>query len=191
MVFFHCPGFQGIVMKVVLHICCGVCSASAADSLMKDGHQVIGFFYNPNIYPANEYEKRLTTAKIVARELGFPLEVPFYKPEDWFKKAEAFKLEPEGGQRCQVCFKMRLEETYRYLLVCKADVFTTTLTTSPHKSAENINRIGMDIGGEAFLQRNFKKKDGFRHTLQLAQKMQLYRQDYCGCLYSIREGRKK
>ena len=176
-------------MKVVLHICCGVCSAGAADSLMREGHQVMGFFYNPNIYPADEYEKRLMTAKRVAKELGFPLEIPLYRPEDWFNKTESLKQEPEGGRRCLVCFKMRLEETYKYLLACKADAFTTTLTISPHKSAEDINRIGMDIGGEAFLQRDFKKKDGFKYTMQLADKWQLYKQDYCGCLYSIRKGR--
>ena len=175
-------------MKVVLHICCGVCSAGAAESLIKEGHQVIGFFYNPNIYPAEEYERRLATAKIAAEELSFPLEIPSYQPEDWFKKTESLKEEPEGGQRCHVCFRIRLEETYRYLLLCKADAFTTTLTISPHKSAETVNRIGREIGGETFLERDFKKKNGFRHTLQLADQLCLYRQDYCGCLYSVRKG---
>jgi predicted adenine nucleotide alpha hydrolase (AANH) superfamily ATPase len=173
-------------MKVVLHICCGVCSAGAADSLIKNGHQVIGFFYNPNIYPVEEYEKRLATAKRAAKELGFPLEVPQYQPEDWFKKTESLKQEPEGGMRCRICFEMRLKKTYKYLLDCTADAFTTTLTISPRKSAAIVNRIGREIGGDRFLEKDFKKKEGYKYTLQLANQWSLYKQNYCGCLYSIR-----
>ena len=176
-------------MKVVLHICCGVCAAGAAEVLVNEGHQVLGFFYNPNIHPAEEYQRRLETARRVAQELHFPLEVPHYEPEEWFRQAGSLKDEPEGGQRCQVCYGLRLEKTCDYMLACRADAFTTTLTISPHKSAQTINRIGQDISSDKFLMRDFKKKEGFKRAVDLAKQCQLYRQDYCGCIYSLRQGK--
>ena len=173
-------------MKVVLHICCGVCAAGAVEALAAEGRQVIGFFYNPNIHPAEEYQKRLETACKVAQELNFPLEAPDYETEEWFRKTSSLKDEPEGGRRCQVCYRLRLEKTRDYMMACGADAFTTTLTISPHKSAQAINKIGQEIGGEKFLIRDFKKKDGFKRAVQLAKRWELYRQDYCGCMYSMR-----
>lgn len=174
-------------MKVVLHICCGVCAAGAAEALAGEGHQVIGFFYNPNIHPEEEYQKRLDVASEVAKQLSFPLEVGPYTPGEWFNLTSSLKNEPEGGRRCQVCYRMRLEKTYGYMVACGADAFTTTLTISPYKSAQAINKIGQKIGGEKFLVRDFKKKDGFKRAMQLAKKWELYRQDYCGCIYSMSE----
>ena len=173
-------------MKVVLHICCGVCAAGAAEALAGEGHQVIGFFYNPNIHPAEEYQKRLDVAAKVAEELNFPLEARPYTPEEWLRLASSLKDEPEGGRRCQVCYRLRLEKARDYMVACGADAFTTTLTISPHKSAQVINRIGQEIGGDKFLVRDFKKKDGFKRAVQLAKKWELYRQDYCGCVYSVK-----
>jgi predicted adenine nucleotide alpha hydrolase (AANH) superfamily ATPase len=173
-------------MKVVLHICCGVCAAGTAEILAVEEHEVIGFFYNPNIHPAEEYWKRLEVARKVAKELNFPVEVGPYTPEEWFDLTDALKYEPEGGKRCLVCYRLRLEKTYDYMMFCGADAFTTTLTISPHKSAQVINGIGLEIGGEKFLVRDFKKKDGFKRAVQLAKKWELYRQDYCGCVYSMR-----
>jgi predicted adenine nucleotide alpha hydrolase (AANH) superfamily ATPase len=174
-------------MKVLLHICCGVCAAGAVEELNREGHQVIGFFYNPNIHPAEEYQKRLEVANKVARELKFPLKAGPYKPKEWLSLTSALKGEPEGGRRCQVCYWLRLEKTRDYMFACSADAFTTTLTISPHKSAQAINKIGLEIGGDKFLVRDFKKKDGFKRAVQLAKKWKLYRQDYCGCIYSMRE----
>jgi len=173
-------------MKIVLHICCGVCAAGAVKTLAEEGHQVVGFFYNPNIHPAQEYERRLETAYRVAQELDFPLEGGPYTPEEWLKETDSLKHEPEGGKRCPVCFKIRLEKTYLYLMDCGADAFTTTLTISPHKSAQIVNKIGQEIGGDKFLVRDFKKKDGFKRAIQLARQWELYRQNYCGCIYSMR-----
>jgi len=173
-------------VKIVLHICCGVCAAGAVKTLVEEGHQVVGFFYNPNIHPAQEYERRLETAYRVAQELDFPLEAGPYTPEEWLKETNSLKHEPEGGKRCPVCFKIRLEETYLYMLDYGADAFTTTLTISPHKSAQVINKIGQEIGGDKFLVRDFKKKDGFKRAIQLARQWELYRQNYCGCIYSMR-----
>jgi predicted adenine nucleotide alpha hydrolase (AANH) superfamily ATPase len=174
-------------MKVVLHICCGVCAAGAAEALASEGHQVTGFFYNPNIHPVEEYRKRLDVAHKVAKELNFPLDAGPYKPEEWFELTDNLKEEPEGGSRCHVCYRMRLEKTCYYMVSCGSDAFTTTLTISPHKSAKVINEIGKEIGGDKFLVRDFKKKDGFKRAVQLAKKWDLYRQDYCGCVYSIRQ----
>jgi predicted adenine nucleotide alpha hydrolase (AANH) superfamily ATPase len=173
-------------VKVVLHICCGVCAAGAVEALAGEGHQVIGFFYNPNIHPAEEYHKRLDVARRVAKELNFPLEAGPYTPEEWLILTDSLKDEPEGGRRCQVCYRLRLEKTRDYMAACGADAFTTTLTISPHKSAQVINKVGQEVGGEKFLVRDFKKKDGFKRAVQLAKKWELYRQDYCGCIYSMR-----
>jgi predicted adenine nucleotide alpha hydrolase (AANH) superfamily ATPase len=176
-------------MKVVLHICCGVCAAGAVEALARDGHQVIGFFYNPNIHPAEEYQRRLETTCRVAQELNFPLEVPAYMPEEWLKHTTSLEHEPEGGKRCQICYRLRLEKTHQYLMDCGADAFTTTLTISPHKSAQVINRIGQEVAGDKFLVRDFKKKEGFKRAIQLAKRWELYRQNYCGCIYSMRQGK--
>lgn len=174
-------------MKVVLHICCGVCAAGAAEALAGEGHQVIGFFYNPNIHPAEEYEKRLDVAHKVARESNFQLEVGPYDAKEWLDLTRSLKDEPEGGRRCSVCYRLRLQKTHDFMLACGADAFTTTLTISPHKSAKLINQIGQEIGGQKFLARDFKKKGGFKRAMQLAKKWELYRQDYCGCVYSMKQ----
>jgi predicted adenine nucleotide alpha hydrolase (AANH) superfamily ATPase len=173
-------------MKILLHICCGVCAAGVVERLTLEGHQVHGLFYNPNIHPRQEYDRRLEVARKVARELDFPLEVPLYITEEWFEETVSLEDEPEGGRRCEVCFRLRLKKTYLYMTDCGADAFTTTLTISPHKSADMINRVGQEIGGERFLARDFKKKAGFKRAVELAKKWALYRQDYCGCIYSMR-----
>jgi predicted adenine nucleotide alpha hydrolase (AANH) superfamily ATPase len=173
-------------MKVLLHVCCGVCAAGAVERLTSEGHEVIGLFYNPNIHPAEEYDRRLEVANRVAAELDFPLIVPPYEPDDWFRVAGPLADEPEGGRRCEVCFQLRLQRAYDYMIEQQADAFTTTLTIGPKKSADTINRIGREIGGDRFLSRDFKKKAGFQRAIELAKQWQLYRQDYCGCIYSIR-----
>ncbi|MFC2010030.1 epoxyqueuosine reductase QueH [Chloroflexota bacterium] len=174
-------------MKVLLHICCGICAAGAAERLAAEGHEVHGFFFNPNIHPEEEYGKRLEAADRVASELGFPLEAGSYTPEEWVALTEPLKNEPEGGRRCEVCFRYRLEKACQYMRDTGLDAFTTTLTISPHKSAAVVNRVGEEIGGKKFLVRDFKKKEGFRRATELARKWSLYHQDYCGCIYSIRK----
>ena len=173
-------------MKIVLHICCGVCAAGVVERLTLEGHEVLGLFYNPNIYPLEEYERRLEAATKVAKEMDFPLAVSSYTPDEWFKETNSMENEPEGGRRCEVCFRLRLKKTYLYLPDCGGDAFTTTLTISSHKSADVINRVGNEIGGDRFLARDFKKKEGFQRATELAKKWALYRQNYCGCLYSMR-----
>lgn len=177
-------------MKVLLHICCGICAGGAAERLMAEGHEVRGFFYNPNIHPREEYERRLEVARRVATELNFPLEEGPYDTEEWFAATEGLASEPEGGKRCDVCYRLRLQKTLDYLRGCSWDdkaVFTTTLTISSHKSATLINQLGQGMGGQRFLPSDFKKKDGFKRAGELARKWSLYRQDYCGCVYSMRK----
>ena len=174
-------------MKIVLHVCCGVCAAGVTERLTLQGHQVIGFFYNPNIYPLEEYNRRLEVARRVAEELNFPLEIAPYTPQEWLQETRSLENEPEGGRRCEICFKLRMQRTYHYMEDCGGDAFTTTLTISPHKSAAMINKIGQQIGGERFLMRDFKKREGFKQAMELAKKWALYRQDYCGCIYSIKK----
>ncbi len=174
-------------MKIVLHICCGICAAGVVARLNREGHEVRGFFYNPNIHPREEYERRLEATSKVAHELNFPLTMAPYAPEEWFAATESLKNEPEGGRRCEVCFRLRLSKTYLYLEEYGGDAFTTTLTISPQKSVRVINQVGQQIGGDRFLVNDFKKKAGYQEATKLAKKWALYHQNYCGCLYSQRE----
>ena len=173
-------------MRVVLHICCGVCAGGVVERLTSEGHQVTGFFHNPNIHPLEEYNRRLEVARRVAKELDFPLVTTRYAPEEWLKETSALAGEPEGGKRCEVCFRLRLKESHRYMEENGADAFTTTLTISPQKSSEVVNRVGGEVGGDKFLARDFKEKEGFQRATELAKKWGLYRQNYCGCTYSMR-----
>jgi predicted adenine nucleotide alpha hydrolase (AANH) superfamily ATPase len=173
-------------MKVVLHICCGICAAGAAEQLQKEGHDILGFFYNPNTYPADEFEKRLEVARRVSRELGFPLEAPPYVPAEWYDVAGEMADEPEDGARCNACYRLRLSRTRRFMEEGGWDALSTTLTIGPRKRASIINAIGAEIAGDRFLARDFKKKDGFKRANELASKWGLYRQHYCGCEFSFR-----
>jgi predicted adenine nucleotide alpha hydrolase (AANH) superfamily ATPase len=175
-------------MKVLLHICCGVCASSVAERLMCEGHTVTGFFYNPNVHPADEYERRLEAARKVSRELGFELARGPYDRENWFQLIKGKEYEPEGGSRCETCFRMRLEKTYEYFRK-KGDFkfFTTTLTVSPKKDALLVNRVGCDIAPDHFMAANFKTKNGFLRATELAREWGLYHQHYCGCIYSKEE----
>ena len=174
-------------MKVALHICCAVCAAGAAERLLQEGHTVEGYFYNPNLYPGEEYLRRLENAQIAAGELSFPLTEGPRNYADWDRVVEGLENEPEGGVRCPVCFRFRLEQTHRFMHKSGCDVFTSTLTMGSNKSAVLINRLGHEIGGESFLERDFKKKDGFKRAGELAGRWGLYRQHYCGCRYSLKE----
>jgi len=164
-----------------------VCAAGVAEKLLHEGHEITGFFFNPNIQPLEEYQVRLDVAQKVSKEMGYALNIGDYRPKEWLKETLPFRNEPEGGYRCEVCFRIRLGETNRQLSKLGGDMFTTTLTVSPRKSAQIINRIGREIGGQLFLERDFKKKEGFKRSVELAKQWHLHRQDYCGCIYSFRE----
>jgi predicted adenine nucleotide alpha hydrolase (AANH) superfamily ATPase len=178
-------------MKILLHICCGVCAIGAAKQLTEEGHTVTGYFFNPNILPPEEYDLRLAASKTVAGALGFPLETGDYDPVKWLAETSHLAGEKEGGARCHLCYRIRLQETYNKMLETGADAFASTLTMGPMKSAVVINKIGNDIGGDKFLPRDFKKKDWIKKANEIARNLNIYRQNYCGCIFSMRKEEKK
>jgi hypothetical protein len=176
--------------KILLHICCGVCASSAVAKLREKNFDVVGFFYNPNIHPEEEYLKRLDVAREVARILDFELISGTYDKEVWLEKTKSLEGEPEGGRRCSACFKMRLEEAQKKAKEMGIKKFTTTLSASPHKDVGVINEIGRSISPSEFLVSDFKKQNGFKLAMEFAKRYNLYRQNYCGCIYS-RNARRK
>lgn len=173
---------------LLLHSCCGPCSSAVLERLTAH-FDVTLLYYNPNIEPEEEYAHRLSEQKrllsLLPDPVGF-LPCP-YDHEAFEAFAPAMAQEPEGGRRCLRCFALRLEYTAKQARARGFEYFTTTLSVSPHKNAENINRIGREIGekyGVKYLMADFKKKNGYLRSLQLSREYALYRQDYCGCLYS-------
>lgn len=171
--------------NILLHICCGVCGSGVIERLREEGFNVIGFFYNPNIYPEEEYKRRLEVARQLSKILDFELIEGEYDKDNWFKLTENLKNEPEGGKRCEMCFKIRLSESFRKSKELNTPYFTTTLSVSPHKNVSIINKIGKGLSKENFIERDFKKREGFKKAMDFSRQYNLYRQNYCGCVYSI------
>lgn len=172
--------------KLLLHICCAPDATHPLD-LLDGSIEVTGCFFNPNIEPREEYEKRLGEMKRLSEILGIKLIEGEYTSEKWTSLKEGHEDDPEGGERCKICYEFRLEQTARIALENGFDYFSTTLTISPHKDADIINELGEKIarevgGGIKHLPSNFKKKGGFESSLNLSKKHGLYRQNYCGCL---------
>jgi len=178
-------------MKVLLHICCAVCATFCLEKLRREDYEVFGYFYNPNIQPPEEYQKRLQDAKKLSQRENLPLIVGDYELDEWFTRIKGLEGQPEGGARCASCFSLRLERAAKLAKENSFDFFTTTLTVSPHKNAQTINKIGQAIGDNLFLERDFKKQDGFKKTQELAKRYNFYHQDYCGCSYSLNQRQKK
>ena len=179
--------------KLLLHSCCGPCSTSVVTQLSAD-YDVTVFYYNPNIGPAEEYYKRLENQEKFLR--GFDPEgrirliAGSYEPERFYEAVRGLEKEKEGGARCEVCFKLRLAVTAALAAKEGFDLFTTTLTVSPHKNAPLINRIGeaaAQEAGSAWLYSDFKKKDGYLRSIRLSKEYGLYRQNYCGCIFSMND----
>lgn len=157
------------------------------ERLLCEGHRVTCFFYNPNIHPSDEYAKRLSFSKKACEELSVPLVEGKYDRENWFGSAKGSEYSPEGGERCRICWDIRIRETYLHMKENGFDAFATTLTVSPSKNASVICEIGRSLAGDRFLCYDFKKKGGFQRSSELAREWGLYRQDYCGCIYSREE----
>lgn len=174
--------------KILLHSCCGPCSSAVIERL-KPNFEITVFYYNPNIYPKEEFEKRLQNQKIVIENnLGVNLVSPNYDEIEYLEKVKGLEAEKEGGKRCDVCFYLRLKQTAIFAKENGFDFFGTTLTVSSHKNAEHINKIGEEISQEVgipFLYSDFKKHDGYKRSIVLSREMNLYRQNYCGCRFSI------
>lgn len=173
--------------KVLLHICCGICAAASVQRLKADGFEVEGFFFNPNIHPAREYIKRKKAAGEASKISKINLIEAEYDADSWFKRCQALKNEPEGGKRCLLCYEMRLKKTLDTCLDKGFDYFTTTLSISPHKNSAEIFEVGKRLDKDRFLAIDFKEKDGFKNTMESAKKYNLYRQSYCGCIYSMKK----
>jgi len=174
--------------KLLLHICCVGCGAFVSQLLAKD-FQVTLYFYNPNIYPQREYELRLAETKKIAQKFGFKLLIGEYAHDEWLKLISGHEQDPEKGARCLICYRERLEKTAKLARESGFAYFASTLTVSPHKLAQEINAIGLELAlkyGVKFLNRDFKKQDGFKKSIALSKNLGLYRQDYCGCEFSQR-----
>lgn len=173
-------------MKILLHTCCATCTAGVIGQL-KDTHNLTCYFYNPNIHPKEEYERRLSDVKKYCKKLNIPLIQGEYAQDRWFQEIKGLEGESEGGQRCVKCYTMRLEQTAKMAKDRGFNIFTTTLTISPHKKAEIINSIGQAIGkkyGIKFIESDFKKHEGFKRACEIARREKFYRQNYCGCVFS-------
>lgn len=175
---------------LLLQSCCGPCSTYVLEYLTRY-FRVTVLYYNPNIQPREEYDRRLFWQRRVLEQVSSPEPVAMLEhPYDGARYAEAVRgleEEPEGGVRCTVCFRLRLEETARLAAEHGFDYFCTTLTVSPHKDAARINRIGKALAaqyGVRWLPSDFKKREGYKRSIELSKAFGLYRQDYCGCLFS-------
>lgn len=176
------------LQKLLLHICCAP-DATVVVERLRTKYMITGFFYNPNIQPFQEQQQRLREVERLAVSMDFPLLSGHYDWDRWFSLVEGFEKQPEGGKRCRICYQMRLEETARQANQNGFDLFATVLSVSPHKNAGLISDLGRAIAETyhlGFLEENFKKKDGFKRSLELSKLFHLYRQNYCGCVFSRR-----
>ena len=175
---------------LLLHACCAPCSSYVLEYL-NEFFNITIFFYNPNIYPLEEYEYRANELKRLLIEMGFKnsikIIIPEYNPDEFFEIAKGKEQEKERGSRCTDCYGLRLTKTFLYAKENNFDYYTTTLSISPHKDAERINDIGTTLAQDSsvkWLYSDFKKKNGYIRSIELSQKYNLYRQNYCGCIYS-------
>lgn len=175
--------------KIVLHACCAICSGYPITLLKDMGYQVVVYFYNPNIYPQEEYNIRLVAEKILCKHLDTGLVEAEYNPQEFYTAAQGLENEPEKGLRCDKCFELRLRKTAEFAKNSGITEFTTSIVISPHKNFAKLSAIGQNIADEfglKYLDIDFKKKDGFLKTNRISKELNLYRQNYCGCEFSLR-----
>ncbi|MBR5234409.1 MAG: epoxyqueuosine reductase QueH [Clostridia bacterium] len=183
--------------SLLLHICCAPCSSYVLEYL-SEFFDITLFFYNPNITSESEYNYRIDEAKRLIFEMPLSGKVDFiparYDISEFFAVAKGFENEPEGGERCFRCYELRLRETAAYAKKNGFDYFTTTLSISPYKNAEKLNSIGKSLSEKydvKYLYSDFKKKNGYKRSIELSQEYNLYRQDFCGCIYSETEMKRR
>ena len=181
---------KGQVPALMLHSCCAPCSSYALEYL-SDYFHINVFYYNPNISSEEEYNLRLSEQRRLIRELPQKYPVTLtegeYDPQVFYRMAKGLEKCPERGERCLRCYRLRLEECARLATEQGADFFATTLTLSPLKSADAINEIGEELAdkyGIAYLCTDFKKKNGYKRSIELSREYNLYRQNFCGCVFS-------
>jgi predicted adenine nucleotide alpha hydrolase (AANH) superfamily ATPase/VanZ family protein len=175
--------------KMLLHVCCAPCTTAVAD-LLKSGYKLELYYFNPNIHPENEYEKRLEEVRRLAKHFDVKLHIGEYDHDNWLQEIKGHEDQPEGGSRCELCFAHRLKEAAELCSRRNIPIFGTTLSISPHKDSYLINKTGLDVvvdTGQAFLVYDFKQDDGYKKSLKLSKKFGFYRQKYCGCEFSLRD----
>ena len=181
---------KGIRPKLLLHSCCAPCSSYVLEYL-SEYFQITVLYYNPNIFPDEEYKKRVAEQKEFIERFPAKNRISFiegrFNKEDFYAMAKGLEEVPEGGERCFACYEMRLHEAAEYAKRLGMDYFTTTLSISPLKNAEKLNEIGVKLAeeyGVSYLLSDFKKKNGYKRSIELSKQYGLYRQDYCGCEFS-------
>lgn len=184
---------EGKVPRLLLHSCCAPCSSYVLEKLSED-FEITVFYYNPNIYPEEEYRMRVREQETFIRKLPAVHPIRFlegrYETGEFYEAVKGIEQIPEGGERCFACYRLRLLETAKRAAEEGFDYFTTTLSISPMKNAERLNEIGGELGekyGVSYLTSDFKKKEGYKRSLELSREYGMYRQDYCGCIFSMRE----
>ena len=181
---------RGEVPRLLLHSCCAPCSSYCLEYL--SGYfWITVLYYNPNIYPPEEVRRRADEQERLIASIPAKHTITYvegsYLPEQFYEAVKGHEHDPEGGERCFLCYRLRLEEAAREAKKGEFDYFTTTLSISPLKNAAKLNEIGEELGaayGVAYLPSDFKKKDGYRRSVELSKEYGLYRQDYCGCVFS-------
>lgn len=185
------------IPRLLLHSCCAPCSSYVLEYLTQYFDVTI-FYFNPNITPEEEYRKRVSEQQRLISEAGYSHPVSFieghYDCNEFFEIARGLEDLPEGGERCFKCYRLRLEEAAKIAADGNYDYFTTTLSVSPYKNAAKLNAIGSEMGeryGVKYLHSDFKKKNGYKRSIELSAKYGLYRQNYCGCVYSALAAQRK
>lgn len=188
---------RGCVPRLLLHSCCAPCSSYVLEYLSRY-FAITVYYYNPNIAPAEEFRLRAEEQKRLIQEMPLSHPVEFiegvYRPEEFTAIAKGHEDDPEGGQRCTACYRLRLEAAAKIAAELGFDYFTTTLSISPLKDAQRLNHIGGELAqiyGVHYLYSDFKKKEGYKRSCVLAAEYGLYRQNYCGCVYSKRDADKR
>lgn len=183
--------------RLMLHSCCGPCSTYVLEYLSA-WFRITVFYYNPNIFPREEYEHRLAEEQRFIHDFHgrYPIDLinGDYDPSVFDRLTRGMEGELEGGARCPVCYRLRLEQTARLAAQRGYDWFCTTLSVSPYKNARHINEIGAELAGQygvRFLSSDFKKRNGYRRSIELSREYGLYRQDYCGCRFSLAQKKKE
>lgn len=192
----ECLGKEEKVPKLLLHSCCAPCSSYVLEYL-SNYFKITVFYYNPNIYPESEYTKRILEQQTLIAEMKTQHSVSFiagsYDKERFYEMAKGLEHLKEGGERCFRCYELRLRESVKLALEGGFDYFATTLSISPLKNAAKLNEIGMRLAkeyGVSYLPSDFKKKNGYKRSIELSKKYGLYRQDYCGCEFSVAVSRR-
>jgi predicted adenine nucleotide alpha hydrolase (AANH) superfamily ATPase len=185
------------VPRLLLHSCCAPCSSYVLEYLSR-WFRITVYYFNPNITKEEEYRHRVAEQQRLIRTMQFLHPVDFlegdYRPTDFFAMAKGMEQLPEGGERCFACYRMRLESTAQQAQKGGFDYFTTTLSVSPYKNAQKLNEIGRKLSqqvGVSYLCSDFKKRNGYKRSVELSEKYGLYRQNYCGCVFSLEEARRR